>query len=73
MTTAAEILEWSGLKQGTATKSDIIRAYRLADEGGTIQAPDALKLFRYADPRWHTAMSLTNALVRLGCVAASDD
>ena len=70
MTTAAEVLDWSDLLQGTATKSDIRRAYRLADEGGTIQAADAVELFGMADPRLHTTMSLRTALRHLGCVDA---
>lgn len=70
MTTAAEVLDWSDLLQGTATKADILRAYRLADEGGTIQAADAVELFGMADPRLHTTMSLRTALRHLGCVDA---
>lgn len=67
MTTAHEILEWNELSQGSAAKKDILAAHRAADEGGTIQAHDALRLFRYGDPRLHTCMSLRSALIAFGC------
>lgn len=72
MTTANEILEWNGLRQGTATKRDIIRAHRLADDGGTLQAGDALVLFGCGDPTLHTCMSLGRALIELGCEPIDD-
>jgi len=68
--TANEILSHFSLAQGTASKADIQAAYRAADEGGTIQADDALKLFGRARPEWHTAMRIETALQRLGCVEA---
>jgi hypothetical protein len=43
-------------------------AYRLADDGGTIQAGDMLQLT--SDPRKHTTTSLTSALLMLGCKKA---
>ena len=36
--TASEILHDLNMSLGTATKSGVLRAYRLADDGGTIQA-----------------------------------
>lgn len=63
--TANEILREMEMVQGAAKKSDIIAAYRAADEGGTIQAEKALRLF--SDPRKHTAMMLRTALKYLGC------
>lgn len=50
---------------GTASKADIQRAHRLADDGGTIQADDMRRLS--SDPRHHTTMSLRTALIILGC------
>ena len=65
MNTASQILSDLDLTIGTAKKSDVILAYRLADDGGTIQAGDMLQLTR--DPTKHTATSLTAALITLGC------
>tara|TARA_R110000868_G_scaffold19670_1_gene84485 strand:- start:191 stop:412 length:222 start_codon:yes stop_codon:yes gene_type:complete len=65
---AAEILAFAGLALGAASKSDVRRAWRLADDGGTIQAGDARALFSHSRPEYHTTMALEIALVRLGCV-----
>lgn len=69
--TAAEILDWNGLELGSARKSDILAAYRAADDEGVIQAESALQLFRYEDPKRHTTMMLHTALVMLGCRSRS--
>lgn len=63
--TAFTILAHQGLVLGTAKKSAVIKAWRLADDGGTIQAGDMPKLTR--DPTAHTTISLTSALLKLGC------
>lgn len=63
--TANSILADLDLTIGAANKSDVQRAYRLADDGGTIQADDMRSLC--SDPRDHTAMSLRSALIILGC------
>jgi len=65
MTTANEILRDLGLVLGTAKRSDVLRAYRLANDEGVIQATDMLKLTN--DVNKHTTTSLTAALIMLGC------
>lgn len=68
MTTSREILAHHWLCIGTATKSGIIAAWNAADDEGTIQATDALRLFGTSRPCLHTTMSLRTALRHLGCV-----
>jgi hypothetical protein len=63
--TAYEILSDLDMTLGTASKSKVKLAYRLADDGGTIQAGDMIRLTD--DPRKHTTTSLTSALLMLGC------
>lgn len=63
--TAYEILRDLNLTLSTAKKSDVRRAYRLANDEGTIQAGDMRKLT--SDPTRHTPTSLTAALIALGC------
>lgn len=70
MTTAREILDMNNLKQGAAAKADILKAYRLADEGGVIQS--GLGLFGYDKPKLHGPMTLRRALVELGCEVADE-
>ena len=45
--------------------TDAETAYDLADDGGTIQATDMRRLTD--DPTKHTATSLRDALIMLGC------
>lgn len=68
--TAQAILSDLGLTLGTAAKSDVIAAYRAADDGGTIQAHRMVTLMGPADPTRHTTASLTQALRWLGCADA---
>jgi len=63
---AIEILELYEMNIGTASKSDVLKAVRLADDGGTLQPLDAAQLF--SDPRHHTCMTLPTAFKLLGCV-----
>ena len=63
--TASDILSDLDMTIGTARKADVILAYRLADDGGTIQAGAMLRLT--SEPTRHTTTSLTAALVMLGC------
>jgi hypothetical protein len=69
--TSNEILDLYEMNIGTAKRKDIQLAMRLADEGGTIQAVDTIKLFGLADPTKHTAMTLYTALLMLGCTDIS--
>jgi inorganic triphosphatase YgiF len=66
MTTANEILAENGLQQGTASKTEIRRAYYLAQYNGVLLPEAMLRLSR--DPRAHTTQSLRSALIHLGCV-----
>ena len=63
---SSQILQHLGMSQGTASKRDIRKAWYLADDGGVIQAVDAMELFH--DPRLHQTMGLDDALRHLGCV-----
>jgi hypothetical protein len=63
---ALEILELYEMNIGTANKADVLKAVRLADDGGTLQPLDAAQLF--SDPRRHTCMTLPTAFKFLGCV-----
>ena len=65
--TAQDILSFVDLTLGTARKSDVIAAYRAADDEGTIQAPEMVKLMGGAHPERHTTASLKRALIWLGC------
>jgi hypothetical protein len=65
MTSARQILSDLGLRKGTCSASYIRRAYRLANEEGTIQARDMLKLS--SEPTEHTTSNLTTVLLRAGC------
>ena len=69
MTTPISILSDLDMTLGTASKAAVKLAYRLADDGGTIQAGDMLQLT--SDPRKHTTTSLTSALLMLGCKKAA--
>ena len=73
MTTAHDVLAHFGLAIGSASKRDVLAAFRAANDEGTIQATDALHLFGRSDPRLHTCMSLPAALRHLGCVDADTD
>ena len=68
--TALSILSDLGLQLGTASKSDVLAAYRAADDGGTIQAHRMVTLMGPSDPTRHTTASLTTALRWLGCTDA---
>lgn len=70
MTTAHDVLAHFGLAIGSASKRDVLAAFRAADDEGTIQATDTLRLFGPSDPRLHTCMGLATALRHLGCVDA---
>ncbi len=63
--TYAEILADMDMTLGTAKPADVRLAYRLADDGGTIQAGDALRIF--SEPERHTTIDLKRALRWLGC------
>ena len=65
--TAQNILYYVDLTLGTARKSDVIAASRAADEEGTIQACDMVKLMGGAHPERHTTASMRQALIWLGC------
>jgi hypothetical protein len=65
---ACKILSDLDMTLGTGSKAAVKLAYRLADDGGTIQAGDMLRLT--SDPRKHTTTSLTSALLMLGCISA---
>lgn len=71
MTTANDVLDHFGLALGSASKRDVLAAWRAADDEGTIQATDTLRLFGASDPRLHTCMGLAAALRHLGCVEAA--
>lgn len=60
------ILHELGLALGSAKKSDVLRAYRAANDDGTIQASDAVSLFPNR-PEKHATTSLVQALIALGC------
>ena len=68
----SEILSDLNMSIGTAKKSDVREAYRLADEGGIIQAGDMVGLMGYSDPTKHTTCELKRALRWLGCEDASE-
>ena len=68
--TALSILSDLGLQLGTASKSDVLAAYRAADDGGTIPAHSMVTLMGPSDPTRHTTASLTTALRWLGCTDA---
>ncbi|MCK6376716.1 MAG: hypothetical protein L6Q68_02530 [Aquabacterium sp.] len=70
MTTVNDVLDHCGLAIGRARKRDVLAAFRAADDEGTIQATDTLRLFGPSDPRLHTCMGLATALRHLGCVDA---
>lgn len=53
------------LKIGTCSTSYVRRAYRLADDEGTIQAGDMLQLS--SEPTEHTTSRLRTVLIRAGC------
>ena len=61
--TSSEILADLNMTLGTARKSAVQLAYRLADAGGVIQ--DMRRLTD--DPRKHTCTMLKDALLDLGC------
>lgn len=67
---ALHFLPELNLSIGSAKKSAVLLAYRLADDGGTIQSQDMLRLTR--DPAKHTTTSLRSALLMLGCVERSE-
>lgn len=63
---SSTVLRELDLVLGSAKKSDILRAYRMANNEGTIQARDAVALFPNR-PEKHAAISITQALIALGC------
>ena len=65
--TADEILSDLEMTIGTASKADVREAYRLADDGGIIQAHDMVRLMGPGDPTQHTTCDLHQALMWLGC------
>ena len=65
MTSANQILSDLDLRKGTCTPSYIRRAYRLANDEGTIQAGDMLELT--SEPTEHTTSNLRTVLLRAGC------
>lgn len=67
--TATHILSELGLRRGTCRAGFILRAYRLSNAEGTIQADAARTLF--GDPRKHTTCNLRSVLLRAGCVDAA--
>ncbi len=62
---ALEILRFLNMQRGTASSSDIRAAWHAADEGGTIQADRAARLFPH-DARLHTCMSMQRAMEIMG-------
>lgn len=62
---SSEMLQLLNLQRGTCPARYIRRAWRYADEDGTIQAHDMIKLD--SDPTRHTTSSLRNVLIRAGC------
>lgn len=62
---AGQILADLELRRGACSKSYIRLAYRLADDEGTIQAGDMLKLT--SAPTEHTTSNLREVLLRAGC------
>jgi hypothetical protein len=69
MTSATQILSDLDLRKGTCSASYIRRAYRLANDEGTIQAGDMLELT--SEPTEHTTSNLRTVLLRAGCEDAS--
>lgn len=67
--TTQSILSDLDLTIGTASKRDVIKAFNAANEEGTIQAWDMVKIMGHSDPTKHTTTSLKNALIWLGCKA----
>lgn len=63
--TSTAILSDLELKLGTCSRSYVRRAYRLANDEGTIQAKDMLQLS--SEPRHHTTSNLRSVLLRAGC------
>ena len=66
---ADEILSWVDLKQGAASRSKIRECFFAANDEGTIQATEMLKLFP-GQPALHTTTSLRTALIAAGCEEA---
>lgn len=67
---ATQILSDLNLRKGTCSASYIRRAYRLANDEGTIQAGDMLELTN--KPTEHTTSNLRTVLLRAGCGDASE-
>lgn len=67
---ADDILHLLNLSLGTARKSDVRKAYRLANDEGTIQAIDMATLLGPEHPTRHTTCSVRTALLWLGCEEA---
>lgn len=63
-------LKEMGLQAGSITDRDLLAAFAAADEGGVIQASQMVRLS--CDPRHHTAATLRQALIWLGCVEKPD-
>ena len=63
--TANQILSDLDLSKGACSSSYIRRAYRLANDEGTIQAGDMLQLS--SEPTEHTTSNLRTVLLRVGC------
>ena len=64
---AVEVLANLDLRIGRASKSDVLKIYRLADDGGIIQAVDMVRLFA-GEPTRHTTCNLRTALQWAGAV-----
>jgi hypothetical protein len=62
---ARQILSDLGLELGSCTAGYVRLAYRLANDEGTIQAGDMLRLT--SDPTEHTTSNLRTVLLRAGC------
>ncbi|HKJ61162.1 MAG TPA: hypothetical protein VKA94_04095 [Hyphomicrobiales bacterium] len=68
MTSVNQILSDLDLRNGTCSASYIRRAYRLANDEGTIQSGDMLELT--SEPTEHTTSNLREVLLRAGCEEA---
>ena len=69
--TAKQILKELEMTLGTCSSSYVRLAYRLANDEGTIQAEDMLKLT--SSPTEHTTSNLRVVLLRSGCEDARRD
>ncbi len=63
--TAKEILTWFDLKQGTATKKEIRRAWYASPEQGVLDPVDVQNIL---GRHYFQTMDLYSVLLALGCV-----